>query len=341
VANSRLAISLSALTLLVLSFQNCGPSFSPLAERASSTLAIASPSPTASPTASPGPSPTAFPSNPIAAGAVPTTIATGHNFTEGPVWVGSLNALIYSDIGVNTLFKWDSTTNTTSVFRANASVPNGNLLSDDGFLLTLEGYPQRRIAKTNLSTLATTTLTNLYQGSKFNSPNDLARYKDGSVYMTDPEYGGTPNAEKEMNYRGVFRVMPNGETRLITKDFEQPNGIGFSPDFKSMYVADSGRDEIRKFVLNDAGEVVSASVFYKVSVNDGNAFDGIKVDVAGNVYASGRRGVTVINAAGVKVDFVGTNENTTNIAFGGPSKTTLFITCPTTVRKMEVLIPGM
>lgn len=297
--------------------------------------------PTPNATGTPLPPTTSYPSNPIPVGATPTTIATGHSFTEGPVWVNSLGALIYSDIGVNTLFKWDAATKTKTVFRANASVPNGNMLSDDGSLLTLEGYPQRRMAKTDLSTLATTTVSSKYQGAKFNSPNDLARYKDGSFYMTDPEYGGTPQAEKEMNYRGVFRVFPNGETQLITKDFDQPNGIGFSPDFKSMYVADSGRDEIRRFVLDSSGAVVSSSVFYKVSANDGNAFDGIKVDVAGNVYASGRRGVTVINASGEKVAYVGTDENTTNLAFGGPSKTTLFITCPSSVRTMEVLVPGL
>lgn len=289
----------------------------------------------------PTPTPSPYPTNPVPQNVSVVTIASGHKFTEGPVWVESLNSLVYSDISNNALYRWDGTTEKTSVLRANASVPNGNMMSDDGFLLTLEGYPERRVAKTNLATLVTTTLQGTYQGAKFNSPNDLSRFKDGSLYMTDPEYGGTPQAEKQLTYRGVFRVSSNGDVKLITKDFDQPNGIAFSPDYKSMYVADSGRDEIRKFILDEAGEVVSSSVFYKpAGSNSGNAFDGIKVDVKGNVYSSGRQGVTIINSSGVKVEFVAVNENTTNVAFGGPSKTTLFITCPTTVRKIDLLIPG-
>lgn len=315
---------------LAVAFQNCGSGFS------TSHLSTSSSSLETSPAL------VSLPLDPVPENVQISTIASGHKFTEGPVWVASLNSLIYSDISNNTLYRWDAASETTSVFRANASVPNGNLLNSEGQLLTLEGYPQRRVAKTDLVTKETTTVVGTFEGSKFHSPNDLAFHRDGSLYLTDPEYGGTPQAEKELSFRGVYRVSKNGGVSLITKDFDQPNGIAFSPDSKVMYVTDSGRDEIRKFTLDEKGLVVASSVFYKPQGDSaGNAFDGLKVDIAGNVYTSGRKGVTILSPKAELIHFIRIGENTTNVAFGGPANKTLFVTCPTTVRRIELLIPGL
>ena len=341
-------------SLVVVSFQNCGPAFQAAKPVTSSSLredqvqlppdlATPTPAPSATPSPSPSatPSPTPYPSNPIPTDAAVSTIASGFGFNEGPVWIQSLNALYFTDQSDQTVRRWDAGSNTTSLFRR-ASVPNGNWLAPNGSLYTLEGYPERRIAKTDLTTGATTTVVGQYDNMKFNSPNDISGYKDGGFYFTDPTYGGTPSGERELNFRGVFRVLPSGEVRRITSDFDQPNGIAFSPDYSILYVADSGRDEIRKFNLDADGNVVSSSIFYRpTDRSDGNAFDGIKVDIAGNLYTSGRRGITVLNPAGERVAYVPTNENTSNLAFGGSDRKTLFITCRTTVRKISVLVPGM
>ncbi len=295
--------------------------------------------PNPGPNPSPSPTPETYPTNPVPPGAQVTTLLSNHGFNEGPVWIPSLNSLIFTDQKVQLLYRWDAATGMESVFRSDAKIPNGNILDLNGHLITVEGFPAKRVGRTNLMTMETTTVADRFEGKKFNSPNDLVLYKDGSIYFTDPTYGD--GGQRELGFQGVFRVLASGEVKLITKEFDQPNGIVFSPDYKTLFVSDSGRENIRKFALNENGEVVSDSVFYAPGNNMGNAFDGMTMDQAGNLYTSGRKGVTILNPSGSVVAFINVGENTTNVTFGGPDGKTLFITCATTLRKIDLLIPGM
>lgn len=246
-------------------------------------------------------------------------IARGFEWSEGPVWVESQNMLLFSDVPANIVYKWTAQKGaeeylkpsgfTGETTRSTEPGANGLLIDDQGRLVLCQhGNRQLGIMSADLAspTANYTTLANLYNGKKFNSPNDAVQGKDKSFYFTDPPYGlgnrDETDPEKEIPFQGVYKVMPDGQVKLLVDSISRPNGIGLSPDNKFMYVASSDPKKARwyKYELGDTS-VVSGSILYdgtsEAALSPGLP-DGFKVSSKGNLFASGPGGVYIFNADG-------------------------------------------
>ena len=265
-------------------------------------------------------------------------LADGHEWTEGPVWVPALHAVLYSDIPNNAIYRWSEGARasvwltpsgyTGTVERGGETGSNGLALDSDGRLV-LAQHGDRRIARLeaplNGPEPVFTTLTGRFEGKRYNSPNDLAIRSNGDVYFTDPPYGleqGVDDPAKELAVHGVYRLAMDGSVTLLVNELSRPNGIAFSPTEETLYVANSdpGQGVIMAYELQEDGNLASGRVFF------GSWGDGMAVDQQGNVYvASGGRGVLVIAPDGTHLGSLVTGERTSNCTFGDDGST-LYVT---------------
>lgn len=256
-------------------------------------------------------------------------VVTGMKFTEGPVWVTPKEGgayLVFSDIPNSTIHKW-SAEEGVSELRKPSNQTNGNTTDREGRLISCE-HQGRRVVRTEADGTLTV-LADVYDGNKLNSPNDAAVKSDGTIWFTDPPYGVDRKlVEQAHNY--VFRLDP-GTKRLVAvvADFDMPNGICFSPDEKTLYVADSGRPHhIRAFRVGEDNKLSGGEVF---AVIDQGVPDGIRCDAEGRVWSSSGDGVQVFSPEGKLLGRVLCPETPANLAFGGKDGRTLFLTARTSV----------
>lgn len=248
-------------------------------------------------------------------------------FSEGPVWWPARNLLVWSDIEGRRVLGW-SADGAVDVVRDATPFTNGNALAADGALLSCE-HGLRGISRTTAAG-ETTLLVTRYRGRRLNSPNDLVVGPDGAIWFTDPAYGiqnprqGCP-AEPELDHRSVYRFHPGTGALERMADVEQPNGIGFSPDGRTLYVSDSdlGRHEIVAFDVGEEGALAGRRVF---RVMEPGVPDGFAVDARGWIWSSSGSGVQVFAADGEPLGLIPTPHTCSNCAFGGPDGRRLFIT---------------
>lgn len=278
----------------------------------------------------------------IAPDAVIEKIADGFSFTEGPLWNSGGNYLLFSDIPESKIFKW-SAKNGVEIYRKVSHFSNGLTYDPDGKLIACEHQSRsitREIAGGEFETLASH-----YQGKKLNSPNDVVASRDGSILFTDPIYGlqagnGGP-ADQELPFQGVYRIKPgNNELELITDSFERPNGLAFSPDNKTLYIADTVRQHLRAFNVDENWRFTGGQLWAELwDENVSGRPDGLKVDVAGNLFSAGPGGVWVFNS---KADLLGRiylDGKTSNLAWGEDGHS-LFITCSSVVYRIKCKTAG-
>jgi gluconolactonase len=255
------------------------------------------------------------------------TVAEGFIFTEGPVWLPS-GELIFSDIPANTIFKADK-----SVFRNPSGNSNGLAVDRQGRLIACE-HGNRRVSRTEKDGTVIT-LAETYEGKKLNSPNDAVVRSDGAIFFTDPPYG--ISAEKqEQPHQGVYMIAPDGKLKLVVADFNRPNGIGLSPDEKTLYVADTEGSRIRAFDLAEDGTASNDRVFCELPHPDGMA-----VDVRGYVWCTAEGGTRVFSPEGEHVHTVVTPQGPANCGFGDPDGRTLYITARKGLYKVRCAHPGL
>ncbi|MEM6648547.1 MAG: SMP-30/gluconolactonase/LRE family protein [Bacteroidota bacterium] len=276
-------------------------------------------------------------------GAELEVLAEGFAWSEGPVWVPDQQHLLFSDIPNNTVYAW-SEAGGLEVFLRPAGYTlddaagdelgtNGLVLDADGRLLMAD-HGNRMIARLN-DNYTRTPLAMRYNGERFNSPNDLAVHSSGAVYFTDPPYGlrglnDSPDKERDVN--GVYRVTPDGDVTLLSTSFTFPNGIAFSPDEQTLYVAQSDRSRpiIMAFDVAADGLLANERVFYDFSTQDTEGLrglpDGMVVDTEGNVWATGPGGVSVFGPDGTLLGRIDPGQATANTTLGGPDGTTLYLT---------------
>jgi gluconolactonase len=234
---------------------------------------------------------------------------------------------------------------------------NGMTL-DDKDRLTVAGHAARNVMR--FETMdphgVVTILADSYKGKKLNSPNDVIYGRDGSLYFTDPPYGLRTQADsdphKELKINGVYRI-PNAtnqkpgtppqraKLQLLVSDLPRPNGIALSPDNKWLYVADSGAKKWMRYAVKSDGTVDSGSLLLDASkeTRQGSP-DGMKVDIKGNIYATGPGGIWIISPEGKHLGTIRTDKSTANVAWGGDDATTLYTTTTDAICAIRLKIPG-
>jgi sugar lactone lactonase YvrE len=263
-------------------------------------------------------------------------IATGFEFTEGPLWHPD-GFLLFSDIPANTIYKWQPDRE-AEVFRRPSGNANGNTFDREKRLITAE-HGNRRVSRTEADGTIIT-LVEEFEGKKLNSPNDLVVKSDGSIYFTDPPYG-IKSEQEELGFYGVYRLSPEGEITLLVDDFIRPNGIAFSPDETKLYVNDSEAGHIRVFEVQVDGAVSNGRIFAEQKdENKEGGSDGMKVDIQGNVYSTGPGGVWIFSADGDLLGIIETPEVPANLAWGDSDYQSLYITARKSVYRVRLLIPG-
>ena len=278
----------------------------------------------------------------VAPGAEIEILAEGFGWSEGPVWVDRLNAVLFSDVPGNKVYRWEEK-NGLSVFldpsghtgiaprakkgslnavNRDESGSNGLVLDKNGHLIICM-HGDRRVARlTDWEKKGFNTIVSKYQGKYFNSPNDLVYANNGDLYFTDPPYGlknGDKDALKELAFNGVFKLTPSGEISLIIDNLTRPNGVAISNDQKTLYVAVSDPKD-RRIMAYDITQdgVENSRVFfnddYLEKQSRGN-FDGIKIHPSGTIFATGPGGVLIITPEGKHLGTIKTEEKTANCAF--------------------------
>lgn len=265
-------------------------------------------------------------------------LATGFQFTEGPLWNSIGRYLLFSDIPANKIRRWDEESG-MSVFRDPSGKSNGLTYDRGGHLITCE-HANRRVSRTTADG-DVQTIASEYQGKRLNSPNDIVVKSDGSIYFTDPPYGITSESEKELDFHGVYRLSPDKrDLTLLVDDFDRPNGICFSPDESILYINDTKRMHVRAFDVQDDGTITNGRVFAEEE-GDNGVPDGMKVDVNGNVYLTGPNGIWIFTPDGTHLGIILVPERTANLAWGGDFWKSLFITASTSIYRVECKVEGI
>ncbi len=265
-------------------------------------------------------------------------LATCFQFTEGPVWNASEEYVLFSDIPADRIYKWSPNLGVT-VFREPSHNSNGLTYDKKGRLIICE-HGTRRLSC--IETNGTyTVLVDKFYGKRLNSPNDVTVRSDGLIYFTDPPYGIDPE-EQELSFQGVFCLnSTKKETTLLADDFDHPNGLAFSPDEKTLYIAETPKRHIRSFDVNSDGTLSNNRIFAEIhSELQGNP-DGMKVDVEGNLYVAAAGGIWVISKEGMHLGVIKTPDNPSNCAWTGKDWQSLFITVRTSVYRIKLKIPGI
>ena len=281
-------------------------------------------------------------------------LAGGFLFTEGPVWVRDGGYLLFSDPNNNVIYRW-SEDDGVSIYRTHSGYTgmnigeygqpgsNGLTLDAQG-RLTINEHGNRRVTRLEKNGQLTV-LADHYQGKRLNSPNDLVYRSDGALYFTDPPFGLPKFFEdprKELPYSGVFCLI-NGELKLVSKDLTGPNGLAFSPDEKYLYVDnwDEKRKVIMRYDVHPDGTLSDGQVFVDATKEPGeDAWDGMKIDLKGNLYLSGPGGLWIVSPEGKHLGTIVGPEHPHNLAWGGEDHKTLYLAAQTGLYRLTVNIPG-
>jgi gluconolactonase len=280
-------------------------------------------------------------------------LAGGFRFTEGPVWLRE-GYLLFSDIPANAILKWTPDGKVTD-FRKPVfpgQYPDGQFVGSNGLTLDAQGrlvsceHGNRRVARTEKDGKITT-LADRFEGKRLNSPNDAVYRKNGDLYFTDPPYGflkQDDDAAKELPFNGVYRLTRAGKLELLVKDMTRPNGLGFSPGEKLLYLANS--DPARKnwmvFDVRPDGTLANGRVFYDVTKETTDGLpDGLKLDTRGNLYATGPGGVWVFSPAGKHLGTIRPPEVPANCHWGDADGKTLYMTARTGLYRIKLNATGI
>lgn len=284
-------------------------------------------------------------------------LSSGFDWSEGPVWVGDAKDgyLLFSDIPRNSVMKWKEGTGASLFMKPSGYTGvahyggepgcNGLILDPQGRLVSCE-HGDRRISVLTKEGGKRTMVDN-YMGKRLNSPNDGTFKSNGDFYFTDPPYG-LPNRyddpRRELDFCGVYRLAKDGTLTLLTKEMTRPNGIAFSPDEKTLYVAQSDPEAAlwKAFPVNPDGTLGKSKVFCDVTENVGKLPglpDGLKTDLKGNVFATGPGGCYIFAPEGELLGRISTGERTANCAWGNDG-TVLYLTADTYLVRIQTKTKG-
>jgi gluconolactonase len=282
-------------------------------------------------------------------------LGSGFAWVEGPVWVRDGGYLLFSDIPRNSIMKWKAGEGVTLFMKPSGYTgvasygpepgSNGLIIDREGRLIACE-HGDRRISRLEKNG-GKRTLVDNYQGKRLNSPNDAAFKSNGDLYFTDPIYG-LPAHEKdprrELDFCGVYRLSKDGKLTLLTREMSRPNGIAFSPDEKTLYVSNSDPDHAvwMAFPVNADGTLGKGRVFKDVTKNvpsQPGLPDGMKVDVHGNLFATGPGGIYVFTPDAELLGRIDTGQRTSNCNWGDDGST-LYITADSYICRLRTTTKG-
>jgi gluconolactonase len=265
------------------------------------------------------------PPDPIAPGATVRRLATGYQFTEGPV-ADAMGGVYFSDVRASEIYYW-TPSDGAMLHRADTGRANGLYFDREGRLVVCEGG-NKRLTRDDLSG-DVSVITDAYGGSAYNAPNDLWIDASGGIYFSDPNFGGVDTQDGHH----VYYVASDGETvSRVTDDLVQPNGVIGTPDGRTLYVTDSSGPTWRYQIAED-GSLSDKTLFFATGG------DGMSLDELGNVYIA-RGVVSIVAPDGSLVDSIQAPESPSNITFGGPEGKTLFITARTSFYAIDMAVRG-
>lgn len=280
-------------------------------------------------------------------------LSNGYEWSEGPVWVDSEKMLLFSDVPTNTVYKWteaDSieiylkpsgyTGETASNSKEEGS--NGLAIDGDGKLVLCQ-HGDRRLAEmaTPLDSPESrfTTLAERYDGKRFNSPNDVAIRSNGDYFFTDPPYGLPQGVTQEIPFQGVYKLS-EGNVTLLVDTLTRPNGIAFTPDEKTLIIANSDPAKVRWYAydLSEDDALTNGRIFYdagEAAKSKSGMPDGLKIDKQGNVFATGPGGVWIFAPDGKVLGKINLPVSTANCALT-PDEKTLFMTADNYLLRLKM-----
>lgn len=277
-------------------------------------------------------------------------LADGCTWAEGPVYVEGEQTLYWSDVRSNRLMRFDERTGVVAEAARPANFCNGHTLDREGVIVACE-HGTRSVVRWWPGGRRET-IADRFEGKRFNSPNDVVVASDGSVWFTDPTYGIDSNAEgyqaeSEIGSSNVYRVDPaSGAVTAVITDMVRPNGLAFSLDERSLYVADTGVSHvedgprhIRRYDVDLGAGLVTGGGEVWATCPEG-VFDGFRLDVDGRIWTSGLQGVHCYEPDGTLLGTVRLPEVCANVEFGGPDRRTLYMAANTSLYRIRVAVRG-
>ena len=265
-------------------------------------------------------------------------LATGFKWSEGPLWVEALQALLFSDVPTNKIYKW-SPYDSLSIYleyaghtgqgNKNSNRGSNGLLLDNESHLILCQHGERRIARLNAALGQPQpkfiSIADAYDDKPFNSPNDLDIDRAGNIYFTDPPYGQPNTKTAEIGINGVFKVAPSGAVTMLIDSLDRPNGIALSLNQKTLYINQSDREKpfLYKYEITANGLLKNGNVlfdFRPFTKQHKGLPDGLKIHKSGNIFATGPGGVHLISPLGKHLATIETGKRTANCAFDADQK---------------------
>jgi gluconolactonase len=277
-------------------------------------------------------------------------LASGFNWSEGPVWKDG--GIVFSDVPENTVFGWKEGDKAASVvLKPSGSISDPTGQGSNGLAVDAKGslvlcqHGERRIARLEKDG-SFTSLADRFEGKRFNSPNDLVIAQSGVIYFTDPPYGlKKGGAAAELDFHGIYAIDSTGAVKLIDKSVRFPNGIALSPDEKTLYVAVSDPQDTRVIAYDLNASKSEARVVFNAqplkSPERKGGCDGLKVDAQGNIWTTGPGGVLVLDAKGRHLGSILTGQATANCAWGGEARDTLYITADMFLLRVKTKVKGL
>lgn len=272
----------------------------------------------------------------LPANATIEVLAEGFDWSEGPVWVPEHDFLLFSDIPPNRIYQWkegDSVRLYLTPAGYSGTAPLEGEPGSNGLVIDAEGrlvlcqHGNRQMARMDAPLddpqPKYVALIDSYEGKRLNSPNDATYHSSGALYFTDPPYGLPQNVNdpaKELDFQGVYRFSTDNTLTLLTKELSRPNGIAFSPDEKTLYVANSDPERAiwMAYDVTTEGNIENGRVFYDATSLVGQEKglpDGLKTDQQGNLFATGPGGVWIMSPEGKVLGKIKTGQATANCAF--------------------------
>ena len=259
-------------------------------------------------------------------------------WAEGCAWNGVGRYLLWSDIPNDRQLRWIEDDERVTVFRKPAGNSNGNTFDYQGRQIACE-HGNRRVARYE-SNGTITVLAEKWEGKRLNAPNDVVVHPNGDIWFTDPGYGSMGNYEGHKGAleikEAVYRIDgKTGKMNLVTDELHKPNGLCFSPDYKKLYIADTGGPApkpIKVYDVLDESKLTNGKQFCSLEYNgkQGGA-DGIRADIDGNIWAAtgwagaGYDGVQIFSPEGQRIGIIELPEICGNLCFGGEKRNRLFM----------------